>query len=159
MFKQKYNSKFQELKTVQTFKMQKKTTKFGPTNFFKNKQLWENQQKTIRKKRRQPSKTPFFFIFLSSSFAYIIHNYLHKKLLTTFRCASSTLFKAEILKKNLKTLFHLYSIHILTIWETLRAIQWNHYYFIESSNFKEFYCKTMASNITHHAVITTIVLY
>ena len=66
-----------------------------------NKKPWENKQKMRKEKRGQRSKTSSFFFFLSTSFVFITHNHLHKQTKNyspTFRCSSSTLFKAEILK-------------------------------------------------------------
>ena len=66
---------FKNLKLFEPSKF-KKTSKFGPETFLK----MNYYEKPIKKEeRKQPSKTPSVFFFLSSSFVFITHNHLYKK--------------------------------------------------------------------------------
>ena len=75
--KQMYNSKFQEFEIVRILKIQKKRPNLDQKTLPKINKHEENQQKRRNEKRRQPSKTPSFIFFLSSSFVFISHH-LHK---------------------------------------------------------------------------------
>ena len=89
--------KFQEFENnriLRTLKRQPNWTKITA----RKKKPWVNKQKRRKEKRRQSPRIPSFFrplLFLLPTTIYINKS----KISPTFRCSSSTLFKAVTLKK------------------------------------------------------------
>ena len=94
---------FKNFKTVRTLKIQKKRPNLDQKLLLKI----NNYEKTNKKegmKERQPSKTPPFFFFLSSSFVFITHNHLHKKTsCRRFGAFPAPSLRLKFKKKELKT--------------------------------------------------------
>ena len=80
IIKRHYNSKFQEIETVQTLKIQKKTTKFVPNKFLKINDYARNQQKTRKEKIIvEPNEIIIFYFNKFSWYKFLgILNYTEK---------------------------------------------------------------------------------